>query len=362
MTTRMWAIHACYKSMAVGTLVGHSDWVRSIAVTRDGAWIVSASKDQTVRILDAQTGDPVGNPLTGHSSEVYCVAVSPDGARIVSGCGNKVLKLWDTATRWKMIKQGLQGHSGAVYSVAYSPDGTCLASASTDQTVVLWDIGAHSRLDITLSSHTGPVRSVAFSPCGTRLVSGGHDHTVRLWDRQTGNNIHILTGHGANITTVAFSPNGLCVASGGEKGVRLWNALTGQLIGQPFTEHTNFVLSVAFSPDGNYLLSGAADNKIQVRDIAALCTGIEPEKELSGAFRWPSNPYEMTSHPQHSGWVTHDQESHVFWLPTRYEQHEKFLDPIQQAPCSPVYLNYSKFVHGTAWTKVARNPVSNSSE
>ncbi|KEP46350.1 putative WD40-repeat protein (notchless protein), related protein [Rhizoctonia solani 123E] len=370
MTTRVWATDAfvnnvLVKPMAVGILVGHSNWVRSIAVTRDGAWIVSASSDQTVRIWDAQTGTPVGNPLAGHSSEVYCVAVSPDGAQIVSGCANQVLKLWDTATRWKMIKQCLQGHSGTVFSVAFSPDRTCLASASADKTVILWDIGTHSRLDITLLGHTDCIRSVAFSPCGTRLVSGSHDCTVRLWDRQTGNNIHTLTGHTRNITTVAFSPNGSYLASGSEDTfVRLWNVMTGQPIGQPFAEHPDPVISVVFSPDGHYLISGAAGNTIRVRDIAVSCPTTEPEKvqALPGTFRWPSNPYEMTSHPQHSGWVTHDQESHVFWLPAHYEQHETFLDPIQQTPCSPVYLDYSKFVHGTSWTKIARNPASNSSE
>ncbi|EUC55970.1 vegetative incompatibility protein HET-E-1, putative, partial [Rhizoctonia solani AG-3 Rhs1AP] len=220
--------------------------------------------------------------------------------------------------------------------------------------------------------HPYVVQTLSTSPDGRHVVVGYLDGSLAVWDMQTGACLEkSLVGHRDVVTCAVYSPDGNLVASssydttipsGGEKGVRLWNALTGQLIGQPFTEHTNFVLSVAFSPDGNYLLSGAADNKIQVRDIAALCTGIEPEKELSGAFRWPSNPYEMTSHPQHSGWVTHDQESLAFWLPAHYEQHETFLDPIQQAPCSPVYLDYSKFVHGTAWTEVARNPASNSSE
>ncbi|EUC59877.1 peptidase C14, caspase catalytic subunit P20, putative [Rhizoctonia solani AG-3 Rhs1AP] len=68
----------------------------------------------------------------------------------------------------------------------------------------------------------------------------------------------------------------------------------------------------------------------------------------------------MSSHPEHSGWVTHDHQSHAFWLPAHYEQREKFLDPSQRARSS-VCLNYSKFVHGTAWTKVARNSTSNSS-
>ncbi|KAL5640528.1 hypothetical protein ACGC1H_007691 [Rhizoctonia solani] len=403
-TSRVWEVDACPKSMAmhVGLLMGHSSSVRSVAVTRDGTRIVSVSHDRTVRIWDAQTGVPVCSPLTGHSSHVHSVAVSPDGTRIVSGSHDKFIKLWDSATRaninsyehssciystafspdgtkiafgtydnnvylwdvaeWKMIKGGLQGHSGTVYSVAFSPDGTCLASGSFDKTVMLWDMGTHSRLGAPLSGHTHYIYSIAFSPCGTRLASGGEDRTVRVWDRQTGNTIHTLSGHSNYVWAVKFSPDGSCIASSSyDKTVRLWNAKTGQLIGQPFTEHSSEVCSIAFSSDGNYLISGSGDTTIRVRNIAASYTTAEPEADLPDTFRWPANPYEMSSHPEHPGWVTHDYESLAFWLPTHYEQRDKFLEPTPRAP-SPVCLNYSKFVHGTKWTKVARVPTSNTQE
>ncbi|KAL5636345.1 hypothetical protein ACGC1H_004979 [Rhizoctonia solani] len=401
MSTRVWEVDACLKPTTRGPFVGHSNWVRSVAITPDGTCIVSASDDGTVRIWDAQTGAPVGDPLTDHSSYVFCVAVSPDGTRIVSGSYDKLLKLWDTATHaniqsyehstsiwcaafspngaqivfgtydnhvylwdvtgWKMIKKALQGHSGRVYSVAFSPDEIGLASASADKTVIIWDIGSHSRLGAPLTGHTGEVNSVTFSPCGTRLVSGSDDHTVRVWDRQTGNTIHTLSGHGSYVIAVAFSPDCSCIASGSrDKTVRLWNAKTGQLIERPFTEHSYYVNSIAFSPDGNYLISGSADKTIQLRNIAAFYPADEPETELPGAFRWPSNPYDMSPHPDHPGWVTHDHESHIFWLPTHYGQRGKFLDPSQRARSS-VCLNYSKFVHGTAWTGVASSSTSKNS-
>ncbi|KEP45219.1 WD40-repeat protein (notchless protein), related protein [Rhizoctonia solani 123E] len=403
MTTRAWEVVASSKIPIPrpGPLVGHSSAVASVVVTRDGAHIVSASYDNTVRVWDAQTGAVVRDPLTGHSHYVYCVAVSPDGTRIVSGSDDKFMKLWDTATRtnvqsyehssrifcaafspsgaqiafgtadnnvylwdvteWKMIKQGLQGHSGRILSVAFSPDGACLASAAEDKTVILWDITFHTCIGGPLSGHTSSVRSVAFSPCGTQLVSGSYDRTIRVWDRLTGNNIHTFTGHDHYVAAVAFSPDGSCIASGSyDNTVRLWNAKTGQLIGQPFTEHSGVVLSIAYSPDGNYLISGSVDKTIQVQNIAASYSAEEPETGHPNTFRWPSNPYDMSSHPEHPGWITHDRKSHVLWLPAHYEQHDKFLDPCPQA-CSPVCLDYSKFVHGTAWTKVARNSTGSSS-
>ncbi|EUC60584.1 WD40-repeat protein (notchless protein), related protein, partial [Rhizoctonia solani AG-3 Rhs1AP] len=160
---------------------------------------------------------------------------------------------------------------------------------------------------------------------------------------------------------VAFSPDGSCIASSSEdKTVRLWNAKTGQLIGQPFTEHSNQVTSIAFSPDGNYLISGSFDQTIQVQNIAVFYSADEPETKPPDTFRWPSNPYDLSSHPEHPGWVTHDRKSHVLWLPAHYEQREKFLDHSPRA-YSPFRLNYSKFVHGTAWTEVARDSTSDGS-
>ncbi|CAE6456842.1 unnamed protein product [Rhizoctonia solani] len=403
-TARIWDIDACPKSMAVGPLAGHSSAVNSVAVTRNGTRIISASNDYTVRIWDAQTGILIRDPLTGNSSFVNCVAVSPDGTRIVSSSINGLIELWDTATHhrissyrhskiiytvtfspssaliafgtlaadrmvylwdvtgWKMIKEGLQGHSNTVFSVAFSPEETCVASGSADGTVILWDIKTHSRLGAPLSGHRSYVRSVTFSACGTWLASGGVDGTVRLWDRHTCNTIFTLSGHDSCVMSVAFSPDGSYIASGStDNTVRLWNVQTGQHIGQPFTEHTNDVNSIAFSPDGHYLISGSSDNTIRVRNIPTLYPAVDPETELPDAFRWPSSPYEMLSHPEHPGWVTQGHDSLVLWLPPHYEQREKFLGPSERAPYPPVYLNYSKFVHGTAWTKIAGNPTSGDS-
>ena len=69
-----------------------------MAFSPDGKRIVSGSDDKTVRLWDADTGQPVGQPLTGHTDMVLSVAFSPDGKRIASGSVDTTVRLWDADT------------------------------------------------------------------------------------------------------------------------------------------------------------------------------------------------------------------------------------------------------------------------
>jgi WD40 repeat protein len=129
--------------MVGGPLQGHTDWVYSVAFSPDGKHVVSGSRDNSIRIWDAETQEVVGGPLLGHTDRVNSVAFSPDGRHIVSGSNDHRVRIWYVETQ-EGVGRPFFGHSNDVTSVAFLPDGKRIISGSRDGTVRIWDAGMAS--------------------------------------------------------------------------------------------------------------------------------------------------------------------------------------------------------------------------
>ena len=195
-------------------------------------------------------------------------------------------------------------HEQGVTCVAFSPDGLRIATASDDGTAKVWDAKSGRQL-LTFDKHTSSVLSVAFSPQGERIVSGSADCTARIWETATGREILKIEGHSRFVQAVAFSPDGRRVLTGSNDQIgpglgcgqrhkcaharrprahrrrRLFSGRAADRHGQlGFDGHdlecvsgepllriradAKAVLSVAFSPQGDRVVTGGGGATAQV--------------------------------------------------------------------------------------------------
>ena len=98
------------------------------------------------------------------------------------------------------------------------------------------------------------------------MASGSEDNTVRLWNIETETPKHTCQGHSNWVLCIAWSPDGRMLASGGrDEKVTLINASSGEVVRE--FPHSDEVFACAISPDGTLLASGGSDYKVTIRDL-----------------------------------------------------------------------------------------------
>ncbi len=324
---------AVVQQHALREIVNSDGFVYRPAYSPDGTLIAAGTEGGAIRLWDATTGRPHGEPLTGHQENTPFVSFSSDGTQLVSASTDRTIRRWDVRSgqqigrTFKLDEQAkwvtfedhdkklavvagsrvhiIEAESGAVLDTHPEPVGNVAVSTKYDRlavargrTVHIVTISTAAEVGPASEAHTDDVVSLAFTPDGTRLVSGSHDKTLRLWDTATGLPIgEPLSGHQAEVVSVAVSPDGTLIASGSlDHTVRLWDAGTGHPVGAPIPATDALLMGLAFSPDGRSLAVSGSDSTLRIFDVGAARTvtgtaaaygpdGVLITGDLSGAVR-----------------------------------------------------------------------------
>ncbi|TVY29034.1 Transcriptional repressor [Lachnellula hyalina] len=259
----------------------HESVVCCVRFSHDGKYVATGC-NRSAQIFDIITGQKIcilQDESVDSVGDLYIrsVCFSPDGRYLATGAEDKLIRVWDIASR--TIRNTFAGHEQDIYSLDFARDGRTIASGSGDRTVRLWDIEAGQNI-LTLSIEDG-VTTVAISPDTKLVAAGSLDKSVRVWDAVSGYLVERLEGpdgHKDSVYSVAFAPNGKDLVSGSlDKTIKMWelvaprgghpnNAPKGGRCIRTFEGHKDFVLSVALTPDGNWVLSGSKDRGVQFWD------------------------------------------------------------------------------------------------
>ena len=285
-----------------GAIPWRAPAVMSAVYSPDGRTIALGDQGGTLRLLDADARI-VTKTIEAHDRPVYGLAFSPDGAMIATVAGHwgkqdepGAVKLWDASSG--ALIRALKGHDRLGFAAAFSPDGKRLVTGGWDNVARLWDVGTGEQIG-TLSGHEDAVREVAFSPDGSLIATASYDGTARLWDAGSLELVRTIATEGVGLLeSVAFSPDGKTLAIAGradleaENGVAtLWNVADGAPRGR-INGFEAVVLSIAFSPDGALLATGGGrfgdSGEVKLWEVAAVGPDGDgaPFRDFQGHATW----------------------------------------------------------------------------
>ncbi|KAJ8105823.1 hypothetical protein OPT61_g9948 [Boeremia exigua] len=242
----------------------HTECVYTIQYS--GKYLVSGSRDRSIRIWNLDTQRLIHKPLLGHTASVLCLQFDerPEHDLVVSGGSDCRVILWRFSTG-QMIKEIEKAHSESVLNLRF--DDRYLVTCSKDKSIKVWNRREMLPTDDTYPSSTtkGAARFPEYIINMQGLVE---TQNLRFTPLRPYNLIMTLEGHGAAVNAIQIL-EGQIVSASGDRTVKVWDVRTGACI-RTFQGHSKGIACVQF--DGRRIVSGSSDETVRIFDRA---TGAE---------------------------------------------------------------------------------------
>ncbi|KAI9731884.1 MAG: hypothetical protein M1834_004335 [Cirrosporium novae-zelandiae] len=214
--------------------------------------------------------------LSISQSDIDFVTINSTGEWLAFGASKfGQLLVWEWQSESYILKQ--QNHFDSINSLVYSPDGQRVVTTADDGKIKVWDVVSGFCI-VTFTEHSAGVTACEFAKRGNVLFTASLDGSVRAWDLIRFRNFRTFTAPTRlPFSCLSIDPSGEVVAAGSHDSfdIHIWSVQTGQLLDQ-LAGHEGPVSSLAFSSDGDSLISGSWDHTVRIWSIFARTQTSEP--------------------------------------------------------------------------------------
>lgn len=205
----------------------HQDWLVQATLSQDGQWLATVSKDKTVKVWEIATSQ-LKQRLEGHTSMVMGVSFLPDNIHLASTDSSGHLIEWNWRTGTKTFEHE---QAGNINTVAYSHQGKYLAFDS-----VLLNANTKKKIrDTRQQGNQLNINALRFSKKDDILLGSGSffDASIKVWSVETGQLLQELKGHTEMAAIIPLSDKQILTATLfariPQRRVRRWNIAQGAM-------------------------------------------------------------------------------------------------------------------------------------
>lgn len=199
------------------TWVNHIDSVSSLAVSKDGYFLYSASWDRTFKIWRVSDFKCLESVKNAHEDAINAIVVSSDGL-VYTGSADKKIKIWKkNETKKHFLIGTLEKHRSSVNALALNENGSILYSGACDRSILVWEKRDCSGMNqdhgnetmVLVGALRGHSKAILCLVVVDELVcSGSADNSVRIWRRGIGEKdyacLGVLQGHRKPVKCLAM--------------------------------------------------------------------------------------------------------------------------------------------------------------